>query len=107
MTVDPVTGLEGEEGADAHDDGAEPFVPEVEVGVRRARPLPFDGAIVGVRGGVGGPSGTESGARFHALEDEVHPEPFATFHTEAGGPDQVFVLDLVVGLWAKACLVMG
>jgi hypothetical protein len=97
MTVDPVAGLEGKKGADAQDHGAEHFVPNVEVVVSIARPVPFEDAVVRVVGRILGHQGTESGALFHAFEDEIDPEPLATFHADAVGPDQVFVLDALLG----------
>ncbi len=81
----------------AQDHGAEHFVPNVEVVVRIARPVPFEDAVVRIVGRILGHHGTESGALFHTFEDEVHPEPLATFHAEAVGPDQVFVLDALLG----------
>jgi len=96
MTVDPGGGLEGEEGTDAPDHGAEHFVPKVEVVVGVARPVPLEDAVVGILGGVRRPPGREGRARLHAFEDEVHPQPLVTLPAQAVGPDPVFILDLLV-----------
>jgi len=96
MTVDPGGGLEGEEGTDAPDHGAEHFVPKVEVVVGVARPVPLEDAVVGILGGVPRPPGREGRARLHAFEDEVHPQPLVTLPAQAVGPDPVFILDLLV-----------
>ena len=69
MPVDVVRGLEREEGADAHHHGAEHFIPDVEVVVRLAGPVPFEDSVVSVRGGKLRWHGTEGGALLHALED--------------------------------------
>ena len=50
MTIDPVTGGEGEKRTDAQDDGAEDFIAEVEVVVGVTRPLPPEDAIAGILG---------------------------------------------------------
>ena len=52
MAVQIVGGLERQEGADAHHQGAEHLVPDVEVVVRVARPLPRHDSVVWVVGGV-------------------------------------------------------
>jgi hypothetical protein len=54
LAVDVVGGLEGQEGADAHHQGAEHLVAEVKVVVRTAGPVPFEDAVIRVRGGCFG-----------------------------------------------------
>src|SRR5437016_3332602 len=78
MPINPIAGLEGEKRADAQDHGAEHFIADVEV-------------VVGIVGRVLGQAGMESGARFHAFEDEVDAEALPTFHGAKIRSDVIFL----------------
>jgi len=52
MTVEPIGGVEREEGGHANDDGSQDLIPDIEVGMREAAALMRQDAVVGVLGGI-------------------------------------------------------
>src|SRR3954453_17497733 len=75
MAVEVVADLERQEGTDAHGQGTEHRVSDIEVRVRVPATLPADDAVVGVSSRVPRNAGAEGGSHFHTLEDEIDTEP--------------------------------
>src|SRR5215469_11593679 len=72
VAVEVVGGLEREERADAHNDGAEYFIANVEVVVSEAAALVSDDAVIGVFGGIFRHRDAEGRPHLHAFENKIH-----------------------------------
>jgi hypothetical protein len=94
-TVEVVRRLEWQKGPDAHHEGPEDLVADVEVVVRIAGPLPGHDAVVGVRGGIPREADAELGALFEALEDEVNAEALLALHPLPVRSDIVLLFQLL------------
>lgn len=80
VAVQVVRDLERKEGANAHRQRPDFFIPDVEVEVRVAVSLPPQDAVSRMLGRVLRLGGAEGGAQLHAAEDEVDAEPVLPLH---------------------------
>src|SRR5580693_729716 len=80
MSVEPVSGVEREEGRDTYDDRPQDLVPDVEVVVGKAARLVRQNAMIRILGGILRHADPKRPALFHALEDEVDTESLPLLH---------------------------
>src|SRR5438876_2352863 len=92
VPVEIVRRLKREERPDAENEGAEHLVANVEVVMRVPVPCPSQEAIVGIVGRVLRQPRIERRSRFHAFQDEIHPESLPAFEAGAVRADVVFSL---------------
>lgn len=80
VTVDPVSGLEGEKGSDSYDHGSQFRISEVEVVMGKPAARFMEDRMIGIfRGKLGG-AAAKGGPLLHTLVDEVDAISILTFH---------------------------
>jgi len=107
MAVEVVGDGKGEERTYAQGDRTQDFVADVEIVVGVTRALPGENAVVGIVDRESGNRGTERGAQFHALEDEIDAELMATVHPLQMRVDVVFLADSFLGPLQGNLLFLG
>src|SRR5208283_588149 len=110
VPVEVVTGLEGDEGAQAQDHGSQDFVPEIEVVITIAGTMAVQDGIVGRASRLAlnqALAGAEGPALFHALEDEVDAVAAGALEAAEVGGDVVFLADVLLGPLQGDALVAG
>jgi len=107
MAVEVVCGLEGEERADAHHDGAERLIANVEVVVREAAALVSDDAVIGILGGIFRRRDAEGRSQFHAFENKIHAVGIFSHHAALPAEDKVLLADALLGPFYRDAMIAG
>ena len=93
VAVEPIRGVEREEACHAQDDGPQNFIPNVEVVMGETAALRAQNAMVWILGRELGNRATESGALFHALENEIDAITAGALYAAGPRPDIILFAD--------------
>src|SRR6266536_2712963 len=94
---EPISGMEGEAGSHAQDDGPQDCIPDVEIVMGEAAALVRQDAVVGVLGGKLRHADAKGTPQFHAPENEVDPQSVPVLPAAQGGHQVVFFADSLFG----------
>ena len=96
MTVEPISGVKGQEGSHSDDQGSQSRVADIKVVVGKPAAAFAQDLVIRISGGELGLSRAQGGSLLHALEDEVDPIALGSFHAAQQRLDKLFLFNTLL-----------
>lgn len=96
MTVEPISGVKGQEGSHSDDQGSQSRVADIKVVVGKAAAAFAQDLVIRIGAGELGLSRAQGGSLLHALEDEVDPIALGSFHAAQQRLDKLFLFNALL-----------
>ena len=96
MTVEPISGVKGQEGSHSDDQGSQSRVADIKVVVGKPAAAFAQDLVIRISGGELGLSRAQGRSLLHALEDEVDPIALGSFHAAQQRLDKLFLFNTLL-----------